>query len=127
MAGGGQPNQTFLFADLAGYTALTEAHGDEFAAEAAANFFAAVRRLLPTYDAQEVKCIGDAVMLRVPEPGMAVELAVRLIREVGGRHGVLAVRVGHTAALLSTATAIGTAPRSTWPLVLPRWPSAGRC
>lgn len=94
MADGGQPNQTFLFADLAGYTALTEAHGDEFAAEAAADFFAAVRRLLPSYHAQEVKCIGDAVMLRVPEPGSAVELAVRLIREVGGRHGALAVRVG---------------------------------
>ena len=25
--------QTFLFADLAGYTALTEAHGDDEAAE----------------------------------------------------------------------------------------------
>jgi class 3 adenylate cyclase len=28
--------QTFVFADLAGYTALTEAHGDEEAADAAA-------------------------------------------------------------------------------------------
>jgi class 3 adenylate cyclase/YHS domain-containing protein len=92
-----QTEQTFLFADLAGYAALTEAHGDEVAAEAAEGFFRAVRALLPTYEAREVKCIGDAVMIRVCRAGPAVELAVRLIGEVGGRHGTLAVRVGaHT-------------------------------
>ena len=39
-------DESFLFADLAGYTALTEAHGDEHAADAAAEFCAAVRSLL---------------------------------------------------------------------------------
>jgi class 3 adenylate cyclase/YHS domain-containing protein len=92
-----QAEQTFLFADLAGYAALTEAHGDELAAKAAEEFFAAVRSLLPAYEAREVKCIGDAMMIRVPDAGPAVDLAVRLIGEVGGRHGALAVRVGaHT-------------------------------
>jgi adenylate cyclase len=33
-------------------------------------------------------------MLRVPEASAAVELAVRVISEVGSRHGALAVRVG---------------------------------
>jgi class 3 adenylate cyclase len=32
---GDQATQTVLFADLAGFTALTEAHGDEHAAKAA--------------------------------------------------------------------------------------------
>ena len=38
---------TFLFADIAGYTALTEAHGDEQAADLVAEFFEAVNEELP--------------------------------------------------------------------------------
>jgi adenylate cyclase len=88
---------TFLFADLAGFTAMTEAHGDEVAADAVSDFCRGVRELLPEFDAEEIKSIGDAVMVRVPEASAAIELAVRLIREVGTRHGSLAVRVGaHT-------------------------------
>ena len=55
---------TFVFADLAGYTALTEAHGDEHAADAAAEFCGAVRVLLPEHNTEEVKAIGDARLLR---------------------------------------------------------------
>lgn len=41
--------------------------------------------------------IGDAIMIRVPDAAQAVRLALRLTREVGGRHGFPAVRVGlHT-------------------------------
>jgi adenylate cyclase len=88
---------TFLFADLAGFTAMTEAHGDEVAADAVADFCSGVRRLLPDFEGEEIKTIGDAVMVRVPDAGPAIELAVRLIGEVGTRHGSLAVRVGaHT-------------------------------
>jgi adenylate cyclase len=88
---------TFLFADLAGFTAMTEVHGDEVAADAVSDFFRDVRGLLAEFNAQEVKSIGDAVMVRVPEASSAIELAVRLIGEVGTRHGSLAVRVGaHT-------------------------------
>jgi class 3 adenylate cyclase/YHS domain-containing protein len=76
---------------------MTEAHGDEVAADAAADFASGVRRLLPECDGQEVKSIGDAMMVRVPAAGPAIELAVRLISEVGSQHGSLAVRVGaHT-------------------------------
>jgi class 3 adenylate cyclase/YHS domain-containing protein len=88
---------TFLFADLAGFVALTEAHGDDAAASAAADFSAGVRQLLPQYSAEELKTIGDSVMVRVPDAGDAIRLAVRIIGEVGRRHGALAVRVGvHT-------------------------------
>jgi adenylate cyclase len=88
---------TFLFADLAGFTAMTEVHGDEVAADAVSEFCEGVRALLPEFEAEQVKSIGDAVMVRVPDASAAIEMAVRLIGEVGTRHGSLAVRVGaHT-------------------------------
>jgi adenylate cyclase len=76
---------------------MTEVHGDEMAADAVRDFCAGVGSLLPEFDAEQVKSIGDAVMVRVPDAAPAVELAVRLIGEVGSRHGSLGVRVGaHT-------------------------------
>ena len=89
--------QTFIFADLAGYTALTEAHGDEHAADEAAEFCAAVRGLLPEHGAEEVKAIGDAVLLRASDAAKAAGLAERIVSGYGSRHRGLGVRVGiHT-------------------------------
>jgi class 3 adenylate cyclase/YHS domain-containing protein len=88
---------TFLFADLSGFTALTEAHGDEQAADLATAFFQDARSLLADHDAQEVKTLGDAMMIRCDSPDAAIGLALRLVREVGARHGFPSVRVGmHT-------------------------------
>jgi adenylate cyclase len=88
---------SFLFADLAGFTALTEAHGDERAADLVGEFCERARSLLPAYGGEEVKLIGDAMMIRVADADRAVRLALRLAREVGGRHGFPGVRVGlHT-------------------------------
>lgn len=92
-----QATGTFIFADLAGYTALTEAHGDESAADVAAQFCEDVRGLLNEYSAEEIKTIGDALLLRVPKAGPAVHLAARLASELGVGHRSLGVRVGmHT-------------------------------
>jgi class 3 adenylate cyclase/YHS domain-containing protein len=89
--------QTFIFVDLAGYTALTEAHGDEYAADVVARFCATVRARLHDYDAEEIKAIGDALLIRVPDAGNAVRLAARLVADLGARHHGLGVRVGmHT-------------------------------
>lgn len=88
---------TFLFADLAGYTALTEAHGDHYAADAAAEFCADVRALLAEYDAEEVKAIGDALMVRTTRALDAARLAERIVGGRSGRHRALGVRLGiHT-------------------------------
>jgi adenylate cyclase len=90
---------SFLFADLAGFTALTEAMGDEEAADVVADFCAAVRELLDDHDAEEVKAIGDALMLHVRAPQSAVELGLRIVEDVGSRHYFPVVRVGmHTGA-----------------------------
>jgi adenylate cyclase len=85
---------TFLFADLAGFTALTEAHGDQQAADLVGEFSAAVDELLADHSAQRVKTIGDAIMLRCDQAGDAVRLGVIVAEQVGGRDRFPGVRVG---------------------------------
>ena len=85
---------TFLFADIAGFTALTEAHGDEEAAALVADFCAAVNAELPAFGGTHVKSIGDALMLRVPEPADAVRLGLHIVHDLMPGHGAPAVRVG---------------------------------
>ncbi|MDP8968312.1 MAG: YHS domain-containing protein [Actinomycetota bacterium] len=85
---------TFLFADIAGFTALTEAHGDEQAAELVSEFCAAVRQELPASGGTQVKTIGDALMLSIPDPLAAVLLGLRITTELMLGHGAPAVRVG---------------------------------
>lgn len=87
---------TFLFADLAGYSALTEAHGDEVAAEIAEGFTTRVRGLLADHGAEQIKTIGDEVMARVDDPEQAVILGLRIVEELAA-HAAPPVRAGtHT-------------------------------
>jgi class 3 adenylate cyclase/YHS domain-containing protein len=85
---------TFLFADIAGFTALTEAHGDDEAATLVADFCAAVNADLPAFGGTHVKSIGDALMLRVPEPADSVRLGLHIVHDLMPGHGAPAVRVG---------------------------------
>jgi len=85
---------TFLFADIAGFTALTEAHGDEEAATLAADFTDAVKAELAACDGVHVKSIGDALMLRIPDAGEAILLGLRIVGDLMRDHGSPAVRVG---------------------------------
>ena len=84
----------FVFADLAGYTAVTEAHGDEYAADLAAHFFAHARQLLAECDGEEVKVIGDEMMARISDPAAAIRFALELSHHSMRRHEHLAVQVG---------------------------------
>jgi adenylate cyclase len=85
---------TFLFADIAGFTALTEAHGDEEAADLVASFCEAVRAELPAFGGEHVKTIGDAILVRIPDPAQAIRLGLRITHELMRGHGAPAVRVG---------------------------------
>lgn len=88
---------TFLFADMAGFTALTEVMGDEEAVDIAEQFFGEARQAIDECGANEVKTIGDAMMIHVPSPAQAIRLGLRLARDVGVRHGFPSVRTGmHT-------------------------------
>lgn len=85
---------TFVFADIAGFTALTEAHGDEAAIELVGAFCGAVDSRLREVTGERVKTIGDAVMLRIPEPAEAIRLALWITHDAMRDHGSPAVRVG---------------------------------
>jgi len=63
--------RTFAFVDLAGFTALTEAHGDEEAVSQVERFVVLTRQSLGHRD-QLVKCLGDAVMLCFHSPEEAL-------------------------------------------------------
>jgi adenylate cyclase len=85
---------TFVFADIAGFTALTEAHGDEHAAELVGQFCDLVHGVLSDYGAASVKSIGDAILIRAPEPAPAIRLGTRIAHELMTAHGAPSVRVG---------------------------------
>jgi adenylate cyclase len=88
---------TFLFTDLVGFTALTEAEGDERGADVAVEFCERVRPLLSDHKAEEVKSIGDAMMLRGDDPALGIQLGLRIVHELERVDGFPPVRVGvHT-------------------------------
>ena len=85
---------TFVFADIAGFTALTEAHGDEEAVAIVDEFTEVVCRDLPAIRGEHVKTIGDALMLRIPEPGDAILLGLEVSQRTLRDHRSVPVRVG---------------------------------
>jgi adenylate cyclase len=80
----GRMRTTIAFADLAGYTQLTEQQGDEEAADIVERFVADVTHTLPD-EARIVKTIGDEVMLVSSDPAALVDWAVGFQALVGGR------------------------------------------
>ena len=91
------PAPTFVFADLVGYTALTEERGDEAAARVAREFRGTMCALSREHGAWQVKSMGDGVMIWAPDARRAVALAAHAVEDVGTRPDLLPVRVGvHT-------------------------------
>lgn len=89
--------RTFLFMDLVGFTALTAERGDSDAADVAHRFYRQVRDLLDRHGAEEVKTIGDAMMLRCEDPRGGIDLGVRLVERVDAAAEIPPVRVAvHT-------------------------------
>jgi class 3 adenylate cyclase len=89
-----QAHHTFLFTDLVGYTALTDAEGDDRAAEVALKLQRRVRDLLAGYGGEEVKALGDGIMLRCTDPAAAVRLGLRIVAELEADPTFPPVRVG---------------------------------
>jgi adenylate cyclase len=92
---------TFLFTDLVGFTALTAERGDEGAADVALEFYRRVRALLAAHRAEEIKAIGDALMIRCEEPSLAIRLGLQIVSELDEDPDFPAVRVG-----VNTGTAV---------------------
>jgi class 3 adenylate cyclase len=96
--------RTFTFVDLAGFSALTEAHGDETGADLVTRFVAMARDSL-CGDGDLVAESGDAVFVASPSPAHALAVLDRLFRRAqqtpdfpvlraGVHHGEAAARGG---------------------------------
>ncbi len=83
----------FGFVDLAGFTALTEAHGDQRAADQAEYFYELAHRSL-VGSSQLVKRIGDAVLLAAVSSTDAGSTVVRLMAAVDQEANFPLVRAG---------------------------------
>lgn len=84
---------TFCFVDMAGFTALTEAHGDEDAAELATRFAELARAALGPSD-RLVKTMGDAVLVTSPEPGAALDFVASVFERAACEAGFPVLRAG---------------------------------
>ena len=87
------PEAAFLFADIAGFTAYTEIHGDAPAAELAWRLRLGVEAQLG-HDAHVVKTLGDAVMARIADPAEAAAAGLRIVAHALPEPGDPEVRVG---------------------------------
>jgi adenylate cyclase len=78
-----QPRQlpAIAFLDLSGYTALTEEHGDEAAAEVAAGVADVVHEVAVGHGGRPIKWLGDGVMMHFADPHAAVVSGLDLIEE----------------------------------------------
>ena len=77
----GRMRVVIAFADLAGYTRLTEERGDEEAVRAVERFVEAVEHSLPI-DARVIKTLGDEVMIVGSDPVALAQWAVGFQQEV---------------------------------------------
>jgi adenylate cyclase len=80
----GRMRVAIAFADLAGYTRLTEEAGEEQAVDVVERFVASVEVSLPE-DARVIKTIGDVVLVVGSDPGALADWAVGYQRLMGGR------------------------------------------
>jgi class 3 adenylate cyclase/YHS domain-containing protein len=84
---------TFGFIDLAGFTALTEEHGDYDAADVATRFHELARAALGRGD-RLIKTIGDAVLVTSCGPETALELVDRVLSSAASEKTIPALRAG---------------------------------
>jgi adenylate cyclase len=97
----GKLRVTIAFADLAGYTRLTEEEGELEAVDAVERFVEAVESTLPD-DARVIKTIGDEVMIVGSDPAALTDWAVgfqqlyhsRTLPRIGIHHGEALYRDG---------------------------------
>lgn len=68
-----------VFADLSGYTELTEESGDEAAADVAVAFAQLVSELAAEHHGTTVKLLGDGVLLHFADPADAVRASLDLV------------------------------------------------
>jgi adenylate cyclase len=89
-----EPEHTFLFADLVGYTAFTERVGDDVAADVAVAFQSAAGHIAAQSGCEVIKNLGDAVMIHGHDATRVVAVAMRLRRELASEGWCPPLRMG---------------------------------
>jgi adenylate cyclase len=77
--------QAAAFADLSGYTKLTEEAGDERAAEVSLTLSQFVNEVAAAYRGEIVKMLGDGVHFHFRDPADAVRASLEIVEQVGPR------------------------------------------
>lgn len=86
--------RTIAFVDLAGFTALTDVHGDHAAVDLVDAFTAAARDAVRGTGTELVKSVGDAVMLAAPSAAATLDAVRRLFEAAYEREGFPEPRAG---------------------------------
>jgi class 3 adenylate cyclase/YHS domain-containing protein len=84
---------TFGFIDIAGFTALTETHGDFDAADVATRFAELTRASLGVGD-RLIKTLGDGILIASTKPAAALELVDRLLTSTANEKTIPSLRAG---------------------------------
>ena len=90
----GSVETTIVFVDIASFTALTEAGGDDTAVQVLDRIDVTVRPLLVEHRGKVVKHVGDGFMLAFREPANAVRFAVATQAALARDPDLPAIRVG---------------------------------
>jgi len=77
-----------VFADLSGYTRLTEEHGDEAALRVASSLQRRAEDVASRNGGRLVKLLGDGAMLYFSDPGRGVAAALELVRALANDLGL---------------------------------------
>jgi adenylate cyclase len=107
----GSVESTIAFVDIASFTALAEASGDDTAVRVLDRMDAIVRPLLVEHDGKVVKQVGDGFMLVFRDPANAVKFAVDTQAQLARDPELPAIRVGINTglALYRTGDYLGSA------------------
>jgi len=85
--------ETAVFADLTGFTELTEEKGDDVAAEVAITFSQLASEVAARYRGNVVKLLGDGVFLQFGDPDDAVMASIEMVESTPSR-GLPAAHIG---------------------------------
>jgi adenylate cyclase len=107
----GSIETTIVFVDIASFTALAEASGDDIAVRVLDRIDAIVRPLLVAHEGKLVKQVGDGFMLAFRQPVDAVQFAVATQAGLDRDPNLPAIRVGINTgpALYRTGDYLGSA------------------
>ena len=100
---------TFCFIDIAGYTALTDTHGEVAAADLVDEFRELIRKSIePSGQLQSL--VGDCAFIVFPDPLAAIHSVVALYNLIANRENFPVVRAGlhHGSALVRANRHFGT-------------------